>query len=344
MAYNVTCANGDTLPRPCRSVCQHVESTCGWLVMRMGIRPAAPSGMFDCDSYVDGTWPACASAIDAAVWPTCLSTPPPPMVTPPLPPPPQPTRPSWHACTADGCGCGEHAADTMRYDACGRCRPVPPGASGIGSCTALDADRHLLFHLCLVAIGVAALLAGGVALAHAMLGCLHGARRALPSHGAAQTERRPPARLPSSGAARLRACAVGAPAALAAWQGRQFGELGWRVALRPWATLVITTLLALTLTCGLSLMHIRRDALTMWLPVDSEAQVRLACALELPAMHAHSSCLRCMRTRAACDACALELPARRSLCHASPPFCEQAAPVRASMRVRHAHTLIMRPI
>lgn len=66
------------------------------------------------------------------------------------------------------------------------------------------------------------------------------------------------------------------PPNLALWRDSQGRRLGVQVARRPWTTLAITTGIALVAACGLSMIKVHRDALTMWLPAGSAAQVNEA--------------------------------------------------------------------
>lgn len=70
LGANLSCSFGAPLPLPCKSACETVHSSCGWLVMTFGVRPNAPGGLFDCETYPNGQWPECASPIDDAWLPS----------------------------------------------------------------------------------------------------------------------------------------------------------------------------------------------------------------------------------------------------------------------------------
>ena len=268
MASNLSCAHGVGLA-PCRNVCLNVEQSCGWLVMSTGVRPAAPAGMFDCDNYPNATWPACASPIPPASWSSC----PPPssnaaLSLPPPLPIAHPSSAPWNTCTVDGCGCSEGG----RYDACGRCRDALPEGTWLeGSCIDLDTDPRTISYICIAAASLFCLLALCTVIAHVLLKRCSAVRRSLPSGNSEPGSSND--QLPGAGP-RLQWRAV--PVAFSRWQAKIFCRLGIRVAQRPWQTLAVTTAFACVAACGLSVIRVHRDALTMWLPSGSAAQVNAA--------------------------------------------------------------------
>ena len=59
--------------------------------------------------------------------------------------------------------------------------------------------------------------------------------------------------------------------AWASLQARAFGRLGYHVARRPWCTLAAIFIFAMGMACGLLVMRVHKDALTMWLPLNSNS-------------------------------------------------------------------------
>ena len=185
------------------------------------------------------------------------------------------------------CGCGCDYQGSMRsFDACGMCRKEPSsllnqsGTLPWDSCPLLDPDPLLLSQLCLAAAICFVIMASLVAVNHAFcvarsqsegLRWLRPRRRfrltissrALVQPGAAS--RKVPPR------AKTWMCNV--QAAYSSCMGRQFGRLGYWVAMRPWTTLLLSSVLACALATGLSVIKVYEDNLTMWLPQDSPSQI-----------------------------------------------------------------------
>ena len=64
--------------------------------------------------------------------------------------------------------------------------------------------------------------------------------------------------------------------AWASLQARAFGRLGYHVARRPWCTLAAIFIFAMGMACGLLVMRVHKDALTMWLPSNAVATYHAA--------------------------------------------------------------------
>ena len=172
------------------------------------------------------------------------------------------------------------------FDACGVCRKEPSsllnqsGTLPWDSCPLLDPDPLLLSQLCLAAAICFVIMASLVAVNHAFCVArspLEGLRwlrprrrfrltissRALVQPGAASRKVTP----------RAKTWMCNVQAAYSSCMGRQFGRLGYWVAMRPWTTLVLSSVLACALATGLSVIKVYEDNLTMWLPQDSPSQI-----------------------------------------------------------------------